>query len=65
MKPSTCSFCQSFRLVQATLHFDCLECGQRMLLIDVPGVEHLYHCPGHCSTLAPNREMITTAQGRH
>jgi hypothetical protein len=65
MKASTCPYCEPFRLVQATLHFACFECGKRMLLIEVPDVDHMYHCPDHCTTLAPSRDMITTARGRH
>jgi hypothetical protein len=65
MKASTCPYCEPFRLVRAALQFACLECGKPMLLIDAPGVDHVYHCPDHCTTLAPNRDMIATARERH
>lgn len=33
-----------------------------MLRVQAAGVAHVYHCPEHCSTLAPSADLIARAQ---
>lgn len=59
---SVCPFCRPYPLADAPLRFTCPECGSAMLRLEVPGADHTYHCPLHCSTLVPSVPMIVAAQ---
>jgi hypothetical protein len=63
MAGKNCEFCRPFRLEESALRFPCLECGRRMLLVaGDPGLEHVYHCPDHCTTLMPSPSMLAAAR---
>jgi hypothetical protein len=58
----SCDFCKGMKLSDAELDFSCAVCGRRMLLVGMDGLENVYHCPKHCSTLAPSPVMLAAAR---
>ena len=57
-----CPVCSGLENRPARLRFDCPVCGRAMRELVVGEPETVFHCPGHCSTLVPNNDMLKAAR---
>lgn len=58
----SCHVCTTYSTVPTTLCFRCVVCNEPMREVVAPDLGMVLHCPEHCTTLLPSREMIEEAR---